>query len=189
MLSRRSVLAAVLGGAVCAIPCAAQVYTTYDVVASNPVTGDYLGNTYEADLNNDGIHDLIVDTYYANGSPQPDFAVFIANGDGTFKSPVLYAYPSVFQGGPVAMTFGDFNGDGNIDMALAIGGTKRCADVHSAETMVSVCRVGLKVWMEAASPRLSMSFPRHGQSIFPMWSAARAKKYSRKCETNSQESP
>ena len=32
--------------------------------------------------------------------------------------------------------------------------------------------------MEAASPRLSMSFPRHGQSIFPMWSAARARKHS-----------
>jgi VCBS repeat protein/Big-like domain-containing protein/FG-GAP repeat protein len=123
MLSRRSVFSAALGAAVCTVPSVAQSYTTYDVVASSPVTGDYLGNTYEADLNNDGIHDLIVDTYYANGSLQPDFAVFIANGDGTFKPPVLYAYPSVFQGGPVAMTFGDFNGDGNIDMALAIGST------------------------------------------------------------------
>jgi hypothetical protein len=34
-----------------------------------------------------------------------------------------------------------------------------------------------------------MSFPRHGQSIFPMWSAARARKHSLKCETNSPETP
>jgi hypothetical protein len=75
MLCRNSVLAAVLCAASVVI-CAAQSYTTYSVVASNPVTGDYVGNTYAADLNNDGISDLIVNDYYSNG-PQPVFGVFI----------------------------------------------------------------------------------------------------------------
>jgi hypothetical protein len=126
MLSRRSVLA-VLGATVSAATCAAQSYTTYDVVASSSVPGAYGGNTYAVDLNNDGVADLITDDYATGSTIQPDFAVFIANGDGTFKAPVLYPYSpaSIPPGdtGPylVPMAFGDFNGDGNIDVAMPVG--------------------------------------------------------------------
>ncbi len=126
MPSRRSVLATVLGGAVCAAPCAAQSYTNYSVVTSSAVPGTYGGNTYAVDLNNDGVADLIVDDYATGSSIQPYFAVFIANGDGTFKAPVYYAYSpaSIPPGdtGPylVPMAFGDFNGDGNIDVAMPV---------------------------------------------------------------------
>jgi hypothetical protein len=127
MLSRNSVFTAVLCATVSTAACAAQSYTTYDVVASTSVPGTYGGNTYAVDLNNDGVADLIVDDYGSGSNIQPDFAVFIANGDGTFKAPVLYPYSpaSIPPGdtGPylVPMAFGDFNGDGNIDVAMPVG--------------------------------------------------------------------
>src|SRR5262249_46088797 len=123
------VLAAVLCATASAASCAAQSYATFDVVASSSVPGAYGGNTYAADLNNDGVTDLIVDDYAntTGNNLQPDFAVFIANGDGTFKSPVLYPYSpaSIPPGntGPylIPMAFGDFNSDGNVDVAMPVG--------------------------------------------------------------------
>jgi hypothetical protein len=128
MLTRIRVSSVALCATLCAVPCIAQSYTTYNVVASSAVPGAYGGNTYAVDLNNDGVADLVVDDYAnAGGTMEPDFAVFIANGDGTFKAPVFYPYSpaSIPPGdtGPylVPMAFGDFNGDGNIDVAMPVG--------------------------------------------------------------------
>lgn len=94
MLSGSSVFAAILCTAACAAPCFAQIYPNYNIVGSPQTPNFYTGNAYAVDLNNDGVPDLIENNLFANSTSLPDFAVFIANGDGTFKSPVLYQYPA-----------------------------------------------------------------------------------------------
>jgi hypothetical protein len=120
-------LAAAFCAALSSAVCAAQSYTNWQIVASNSVPGLYAGNTYAVDVNNDGITDLITDEYVSDASQQPYFAVFIAKGDGTFYAPARYQYssasipPGNTGPGAVPFAFGDFNGDGNIDVAMPVG--------------------------------------------------------------------
>lgn len=68
-----------------------------------------------ADVNHDNIPDLVV----VNNGRQPPYgnvAVFLGNGDGTFHKPVTYEFGRYKD--PTAVTLGDFNGDGNVDMAV-----------------------------------------------------------------------
>jgi hypothetical protein len=105
----------------------AQSYPTFNVVTSKNSTDTFSGwtprNLYAVDVNNDGIPDLIQDQYWSNSrgsdTQQPVFGVSIANGDGTFKAAAPYNYPPGWGGGPMA--FGDFNGDGKIDIAMPAG--------------------------------------------------------------------
>jgi hypothetical protein len=74
-----------------------------------------------ADFNGDGILDLAVanfgaSTTTANGG---GLSVLLGNGDGSFRAPVSYATGL----GPVFVTVADFNGDGNLDLAVANSGT------------------------------------------------------------------
>ncbi len=66
-----------------------------------------------ADLNGDGVLDMVV----ANASFNGNLSVLIGNGDGTFQPAV--SYPTAFGAGSVAV--GDFNGDGKPDIAVANG--------------------------------------------------------------------
>jgi hypothetical protein len=124
---RRSILTAFFCTIALIAPCVAQTNTTFDVVTSNDSTGPISGwtprNLYAVDVNNDGIPDLIQDQYWVSSGGaynlQPVFGVSIANGDGTFKPAVPYNYPP--SGGQGAMAFGDFNGDGKIDIAMPGG--------------------------------------------------------------------
>lgn len=119
MLSRSSVFVVVFCAAVSVATCAAQSYTTYGVVSTSQPQGWNPRNIYAVDLNNDGIPDLIEDEYWISGQEQQVFGVSIANGDGTFKSPVQYSNPpGIFQS---PMAFGDFNGDGKVDIAMIAG--------------------------------------------------------------------
>jgi len=123
---KTSVFAAVLCTMAPVATCVAQTNTSFNVVTSNDFTSSTSGwtprNLYAVDVNNDGIPDLIQDQYWVstNGSytEQPVFGVSIANGDGTFKTAVPYNYPPGEVGGLTAMAFGDFNGDGKIDIAM-----------------------------------------------------------------------
>lgn len=67
------------------------------------------------DLNHDGIPDLVVANNGADNPPfDYDVAVLLGKGDGTFDSPVRY-YAGVR---PYQLALGDFNGDGNLDIAV-----------------------------------------------------------------------
>jgi hypothetical protein len=73
-----------------------------------------IGNVMVADFNGDGKADLIFqDGFNVN----PAVGIMLGNGDGTFRSPVSY----VVGGTPGnTMVFGDFNGDGKLDVAIAV---------------------------------------------------------------------
>jgi hypothetical protein len=66
-----------------------------------------------ADLNNDGKPDLVLSLYDHN------IDVFLNNGNGTFQSAVAYTTetPGSVGGYPRGVAFGDFNGDGKVDIA------------------------------------------------------------------------
>lgn len=68
------------------------------------------------DFNNDSVTDLAATN--AGGSGSDNVSVLLGNGDGTFQNPASYAAGS----SPTAVTAGDFNGDGNTDLAVTNGG-------------------------------------------------------------------
>ena len=71
-----------------------------------------------ADVNGDGINDLIaVETSANSSSTQPGIFVFLGHADGTFANPVEYAAGSH----PVSVTIDDVNGDGKLDLVVNDG--------------------------------------------------------------------
>ena len=66
------------------------------------------------DFNNDGLMDFIMDT----NSPDGTSALFLGNGDGTFRGPNAMAMPYGYAYGIDAA---DFNHDGNLDIARGTG--------------------------------------------------------------------
>jgi fibronectin type 3 domain-containing protein len=65
------------------------------------------------DFNGDGNLDLAVTNLNAK-----TVAILLGNGGGTFQAAVPYSTTTGFFIGPSAMTTGDFNGDGKIDLAI-----------------------------------------------------------------------
>ena len=66
------------------------------------------------DLNHDGIPDLVVANWGQDDGPYGNLAVLLGKGDGTFGKPMLY--PAGIH--PYQLVLGDFNGDGNLDVAV-----------------------------------------------------------------------
>ena len=82
-------------------------------------TGSYAPMSIAAgDLNGDGAIDLVVASQCASsaGCGAGQVSVLLGNGDGTFQSPVPY---TTGTGGSYFVVTGDFNGDGNLDVAVA----------------------------------------------------------------------
>jgi hypothetical protein len=66
------------------------------------------------DFNNDGNPDIAVIGSCFVGNGCQSVSILFGNGDGTFGTPTTYQdYDS-----PVAIAVGDFNGDGNLDLAI-----------------------------------------------------------------------
>lgn len=82
-----------------------------------PSTGTSSGtitNIYAADVNNDGVLDLVVTGSIS--TTQSFVATLIGNGDGTFQAPI----ESTFGGNiPNTGVLADLNGDGALDLAYA----------------------------------------------------------------------
>jgi hypothetical protein len=72
--------------------------------ASNPTIGNSIGTVSAADLNRDGILDLVT----ANGGSTNNLGVLLGNGDGTFKAAANFPAGAILSGCAV---LGDFNGD------------------------------------------------------------------------------
>jgi len=67
-----------------------------------------------ADFNHDGKQDLAVSTGF-----NQELDILLGNGDGTFSGPVSYS-TIAFGTGPYGNAVADFNGDGNLDVAVNI---------------------------------------------------------------------
>jgi hypothetical protein len=127
---RSGMITACLCAIVATATSVAQTKTSFSTVHSNDGAGTNgfwdPTNIYTADVNNDGIPDLIQDMKRSGSNNSVGvFGVSIANGDGTFKPAVAYNYPSGVLQAP--MTFGDFNHDGRVDIALTAPGKKYLA--------------------------------------------------------------
>jgi hypothetical protein len=69
------------------------------------------------DFNGDGKVDLAVANYGESTGYGGDVSVLLGNGDGTFQKAVNYTA----GGTPVSLAVGDFNSDGQPDLAIVIG--------------------------------------------------------------------
>ncbi len=81
-----------------------------------PIYGSGDGMGISADFNNDGIPDLTIAVNYASGA-----SILLGQGDGTF---LAGSGGSAYEGEP-GIAAGDFNGDGNLDVALTNGGSAK----------------------------------------------------------------
>ncbi|MGC2245778.1 MAG: FG-GAP-like repeat-containing protein, partial [Terriglobales bacterium] len=76
------------------------------------VTGTFTSGIVSGDFNQDGIPDIAAMSQ-GDSLTDGDVAVFLGNGDGTFRGPV----DNMLGTFPVAITVGDFDGDGILDVA------------------------------------------------------------------------
>jgi hypothetical protein len=88
---------------------------TNDVVQGLPNYGTQYVPLVVADMNGDGIPDIVTLGAASNGDMQ--VAIALGNGDGTFKAPAKFTYTINYEQEGLAV--GDFNGDGKLDVAIA----------------------------------------------------------------------
>lgn len=91
-----------------------QPARTYRVTdpAEGPVQGGGAFPLLVDDFDGDGTLDIVTAT------TAPDYlSVLIGNGDGTFRAPRAYRIPSPLSGFPFGLAKGDFDADGDLDVA------------------------------------------------------------------------
>jgi hypothetical protein len=88
---------------------------TFEAAGGKYAVGICPDSVAVADLNGDGIPDLIVANGERSGFGDSRVSILLGNGDGTFQASQAYGA----GGSPYSVAVGDFNGDGYPDLALA----------------------------------------------------------------------
>jgi hypothetical protein len=91
---------------------------TFGPITTMPLGGFIGGSISNADVNGDGIVDLVVVAGALTSGESGDAAIFVGNGDGTFQPAVVFPAGFFTTAGMVA----DFNGDGLPDIAVITSG-------------------------------------------------------------------
>jgi len=86
---------------------------TFQSPISSPIANTGIGGTVLGDFNKDGNLDLVVLT---NQTSIVEFYLYLGNGNGTFQAGVPVSANSRW---PLSGVAGDFNGDGNLDVAIS----------------------------------------------------------------------
>jgi hypothetical protein len=89
--------------------------TTNDVVDGSPMYATQYVPLVVADMNGDGVPDIVTLGMSTSGNMQ--VAIALGNGDGTFKAPNKFTYDIEYELEGIAV--GDFNGDGKLDVAIS----------------------------------------------------------------------
>lgn len=97
-------------GVLAASPLKAGSSALTQTVGQTPSGDSYTYGVVGADLNGDGISDLV-----ALGSQTNSLLILLARGDGTFAAPQTIAIGTT----PGSIALGDFNRDGHIDIAVS----------------------------------------------------------------------
>ena len=119
--SRRVFLALiVLAATACSATCFAQTPATF---RTQTYTERPSESAYAVDVNNDGVLDLVQFLPpIARQAPAIAFTVRIANGNGSFRDPVVHSFSPPNEFDRIVMVSGDFNDDGNVDLAVGFNG-------------------------------------------------------------------
>jgi hypothetical protein len=101
-----------------------------------PATPSFATPSAIADVNGDGIPDLLVLQYtgqrYQTQYAGTQLAVYLGNGDGTFQSPTI----AQTAANPLLLVLADMNGDGKLD--LVASGTSYGTDYSNTTNQVAV---------------------------------------------------
>ncbi|MGA7157738.1 MAG: Ig-like domain repeat protein [Acidobacteriaceae bacterium] len=100
-----------------------NVTTTFSMVtAQSPAVGQNPAYVVRADFNADGISDLAVLNEVGHS-----ITILLGKGDGTFQAAPNTLQLSSQGSGPLMAVVGDFNRDGNADLAVVMGNTSTIA--------------------------------------------------------------
>lgn len=95
-------------------PSPTVAFAREDILVTLP-SESYVSGFAVADFNNDGKLDIAIATISTLFGAPATVEVFLGNGDGTFQAPIS----TTFSLDMYALVVGDFNGDGNVDLAVA----------------------------------------------------------------------
>jgi len=92
----------------------------FTVGPSSPLSYSGRDGIAAGDFNNDGKLDLVITAYDPYSEGYNFAAVLLGNGDGSFGALQMVAGSGTSFVGSITAAVGDFNGDGNLDIATAI---------------------------------------------------------------------
>ena len=87
------------------------------------------------DFNGDGIPDVVVGDINPNSGAYT-LILYLSSGIGTFAPPTSITLPASFMN-PTALAIGDFNNDGNLDLAVAGANVNQVLVLLAWETVLS----------------------------------------------------
>ncbi|CAF5126015.1 unnamed protein product, partial [Rotaria sp. Silwood1] len=96
----------------------------FKATAQKPIEYNYGPRSVAiSDFDNDSVLDMVIANHIAN-----NIAVYLGNGDGSFRNPIIYSTGSYSS--PYMVTIADFNNDNRLDIAVANFGTNNIWIFH-----------------------------------------------------------